>query len=179
MNICPIGKRFHKVEDWRALFINGLQGAVKSHTFWDPYLDSIMQGPFASGLHLAVLVEPYLSYILDGKKTVESRFSERRIAPYGSVRRDDVILLKRSGGPIVGLCRASDIWYYELDPRSWREIRTGFSQMLCAQDPNFWSQRKSAEFATLIRLTNVLKISPFKYAKSDRRGWVVLKPGGE
>jgi hypothetical protein len=167
------------VEDWRALFINGLQGAVKSHTFWDPYLDSIMQGPFASGLHLAVLVEPYLSYILDGKKTVESRFSERRIAPYGSVRRDDVILLKRSGGPIVGLCRASDIWYYELDPRSWREIRTGFSQMLCAQDPNFWSQRKSAEFATLIRLTNVLKISPFKYAKSDRRGWVVLKPGGE
>ena len=177
--MCPIGRRFHKVKDWRAIIRNGLQNAVKGHTFWESYIDSMVQGPAPFGLHLAVLVEPYLRYILEGKKTVESRFSERRVAPYGSVRREDVILLKRSGGPIVGLCRASDIWYYELDPRSWREIRAGFSQMLCAQDPDFWSQRKSAEFATLIRLTNVLKISPFKYAKSDRRGWVVLKPGGE
>jgi ASC-1-like (ASCH) protein len=139
----------------------------------------MIQRPSAFGLHLAIFVEPYLRYILEGKKTVESRFSERRVAPYESVRRDDVILLKKSGGPIVGLCQATDIWYYELDPQSWRNIRTGFSKMLCAQDPDFWNQRKSAEFATLIRLTNVLKINPFKYVKSDRRGWVVLKPVGE
>jgi len=167
------------VEDWQAVFRNGLQSAVKGHTFWEPYLESMIKGPATSGLHLAILVEPYLRYILEGKKTVESRFSERRVAPYGSVNKDDVILLKRAGGPIVGLCRASDIWYYELDPKSWKEIRTGFSQMLCAQDPDFWSQRKSAEFATLIRLTNVLKIPPFRYSKTDRRSWVVLKPGGE
>jgi hypothetical protein len=174
-----LGGGFIKVDDWRVLFRDGLQSAVKGDTFWKSHIDSIMQGPAPFGLHLAVFIEPYLKYILEGKKTVESRFSERRVVPYGSVRRDDVILLKRSGGPIVGLCRASDIWYYELDPRSWREIRAGFSQMLCAQDPDFWSQRETAEFATLIRLTNVLKISPVKYAKNDRRGWVILKPGVE
>ena len=167
------------MEDWQAVFRNGLQSAVKGHSFWEPYLEAMMQGLATSGLHLAIFIDPYLRYILEGKKTVESRFSERRVAPYGSVKREDVILLKRSGGPIVGLCRASDIWYYELDPESWREIRTGFSQMLCAQDPDFWSQRKSAEFATLIRLTNVVKIQPFKYSKRDRRGWVVLKASGD
>lgn len=133
------------------------------------------KAPF--GLHLAVLVEPYLRYILEGKKTVESRFSERRIAPYGNVQRDDVILLKRSGGPILGLCQVSNRWYYELDPPSWNEIRIEFSKMLCAQDPEFWRQRASAEFATLISLRNVLKIQPIKYSKNDRRGWVVMKPG--
>jgi hypothetical protein len=167
------------VEDWRGVFRNGLQNAVSGHAFWEPYLESMMQGTSTSGLHLAIFIEPYLEYILEGKKTVESRFSERRVAPYERVNKEDVILLKRSGGPVTGLCRASDTWYYELDPQSWREIRTGFSQMLCAQDPDFWRQRKSAEFATLIRLTNVMKIQPFKYSKSDRRGWVVLKPGGE
>lgn len=164
------------MDDWQAVFRNGLQSAVKGHAFWESYLESMMQGPTTSGLHLAILVEPYLKYILEGKKTIESRFSERRVAPYRRVKRDDVILLKRSGGPVVGLCRASDIWYYELDPESWTEIRTGFSKMICVQDPDFWRKRKSAEFATLIRLTNVMRIQPFKYSKRDRRAWVVLKP---
>ena len=167
------------MQDWQSLFRNGLQYAVQGDTFWEPCLDSMLQDQAPFGLHLAVLVEPYLRYILEGKKTVESRFSERRISPYGNVQRHDVILLKRSGGPILGLCQVSSRWYYELDPQSWHEIRTEFSQMLCAQDPEFWSQRESAEFATLMSLRNVLKIRPIKYSKNDRRGWVVLKRGRE
>ena len=77
----------------------------------------------------------------------------------------------------MGLCQVSNRWYYELDPPSWNEIRIEFSKMLCAQDPEFWRQRASAEFATLISLRNVLKIQPIKYSKNDRRGWVVMKPG--
>ena len=137
----------------------------------------MVQGKTSYGLHLAVFLEPYLRYILEGKKTVESRFSGRRIAPYGNVQCDDVILLKRSGGPIMGLCQVSNRWYYELDTQSWNEIRTEFSKMLCAQDPEFWKQRESAEFATLMSLTNVMKIPPIKLSKTDRRAWVVMKPG--
>lgn len=165
-----------KVQDWKSLFRNGLQHAVKGDSFWEPCLDSMLQKQTSFGLHLAVLVEPYLRYILEGRKTIESRFSSRRIAPYGNVQSDDVILLKRTGGPVLGLCQISNRWYYELDPQSWNEIRTEFSQMLCVQDPAFWKQRESAEFATLMTLRNVLKIQPIKYSKNDRRGWVVLKP---
>ena len=39
----------------------------------------------------AAFWEPYLDLILTGQKTVESRFSRRRIAPYGCVAAGDVL----------------------------------------------------------------------------------------
>lgn len=164
------------MQDWQALLKRSIQKEVNGDSFWAPYLLSMLKEKIQSGLHLAVFVEPYLQYILEGKKTVESRFSERRIVPFGHVHKNDVILLKKSGGPIVGVCQISDIWYYRLDPKSWQQIRTEFSQMLCAQDPEFWRERKCAEFATLMSLRNVREIHPIRYSKNDRRGWVILKP---
>jgi hypothetical protein len=40
------------------------------------------------------MVEPYLGYILEGKKTIESRFSKPLIPPYRRVALGDVVLLK-------------------------------------------------------------------------------------
>lgn len=157
-------------------FIKALKVAVFGDLFWEPYLGGIMEDSTPFGLHLAILIDPYLQYVLQGKKTIESRFSMRRFAPFNCVERNDVVLLKRSGGPIVGLCQVTDAWYYQLDPRSWTEIRNEFTQMLCAQDPSFWTDREKATFATLMRLGNVRKITPIKIPKNDRRGWVVLKP---
>ena len=125
-------------------------------------------------IHLAIFIEPYLRYIFEGKKTVESRFSVNRIAPYKRVGIGDIILLKRSGGPIVGICEISDVWFYHLDPKSWRDIKNEFMQALCAQDPSFWAQRSHASFATLMKLKNVRNIQPIAWPKRDRRGWVVL-----
>jgi hypothetical protein len=124
-------------------------------------------------LHLAVLVEPYLSFILDGQKTVESRFSIRSIPPYGRVSAGDVVLLKISGGPIVGAFTAAAVWSYELDPASWSELRRDFTDALCAQ-AGFWEQRSRAVFATLVRVADVRRLSPLSVPKRDRRAWVVL-----
>lgn len=124
-------------------------------------------------LHLAVFVEPYLSYVLDGSKTIESRFSTRPIAPHRCVHEGDVILLKPSGKPIVGWCRAGTVWNYELDPASWLEIRDRFSPALRAQD-DFWESRRAAQFATLIQVHDVHEVIPTRVDKRDRRGWVVL-----
>lgn len=154
-----------------------LQHAVRGDPFWDDYLPRTT-APSGSpvGLHLAVFVEPYLQYLLDGRKTVESRFSVHRIAPYQSAEIGDVILLKRTGGPIVGLCRVISVWFYRLDPSTWASIRGTFTEALCAQDPNFWQQRASASFASLMRVSDVRTIEPIYYPKRDRRGWVILQP---
>ncbi|MFC1970056.1 hypothetical protein ACFLVV_02430 [Chloroflexota bacterium] len=85
-----------------------------------------------------------------------------------------MVLLKESGGNIVGLCLIAHAWFYELDINSWYTIREGFAKALCAQDPDFWDKRKAASFATLMKLHEVRKISPIKISKTDRRGWVVL-----
>ncbi len=155
--------------------VDELLPTVQGDIFWESYLKPLQRISSVSfTLHLAILVEPYLQFILDGQKTVESRFSTRKFAPYNRVEKGDVVLLKKSSGPIVGICQVSYVWFYHLDPESWRTIKEGFSSAICAQDPNFWEQREAASFATLMRIQNVKSIEPIKFAKRDRRGWVVL-----
>jgi hypothetical protein len=129
----------------------------------------------SAGIHLAVFNEPFLSYIMEGKKTVESRFSINRCAPYGHVSSGDVLLLKKAAGPIVGACFVDYVWTYRLDDANLLTIKREFAKRLCAQDPEFWETRSRAKFATLMKVRNVSEIGPIECAKRDRRGWVVLQ----
>ena len=127
-------------------------------------------------IHLCVFQEPYLSYILEGRKTVESRFSINKCAPVGRVESGDILLLKKASGPVVAMCSVDHVWTYILDTPTFNTIRKEFSRSLCAEDPSFWDARKDAKFATLMRIKNVVEISPIHCGKRDRRGWVVLGP---
>jgi hypothetical protein len=150
-----------------------LRLVLQDNTFWQAYFDQIPNKHVT--FHLAILVEPYLQFILDGKKTVESRFSANRCPPYGAVKKGDIILLKRSGGPIVGLCQVADVWFYHLDPESWKFIKDKFAKAICAQGTAFWEERETASYATLMRIEQVQTIEPVNFTKRDRRGWVVLR----
>ncbi len=145
----------------------------------DVVIAAKIEAPREAGVHLAVFVEPFLKLVLEGRKTVESRFSLTRRAPFNQVQAGDVVLLKRSGGPIVGVCRVAQAWFYVLDPKSWKHVREEFAQRLCAEDPAFWSTRSCAKYATLLRIENVRALPPFTISKKDRRGWLVLRKVGE
>ncbi len=148
---------------------------VEGDSYWENRFRLLMSENCPSvSIHLAVFIEPYLEYILTGKKTIESRFSSRRFPPYQRIDRGDIILLKQSSGPIVGLCEVEDAWFYELDKNAWKKIKRDFASALCAQDPEFWDSRKSAIYATLIRISHVKTITPRFIQKRDRRGWVML-----
>jgi ASC-1-like (ASCH) protein len=165
--------------NWRTVVSDDVLPVVAGDGYWESNLREIMSddaSPF--GLHLAVFVEPYLSYILEGKKTVESRFATRKFAPFRQIVPGDVILLKQSSGPIRGLCTVSDVWFYNLAPNSWKKLRSEFAEALCAQDPDFWKARQNASYATLMRLSFVRSIDPVAFPKQDRRGWVVLRSSG-
>lgn len=150
-----------------------LQEAVRADSYWSAYLRSSGERQ-AIRMHLAIFVEPFLGFVLDGSKTIESRFSVNATAPYGRVSRGDVVLLKRSGGPICGICQAANVWYYELDKRAWREIRRRFATALRLDAPDLKDRCNRASYATLIRLKHVSPTLPIGVAKRDRRGWVVL-----
>lgn len=154
--------------------LTDLSAAVQGDAFWEPYLTRLAEQSVA--LHLAIFVEPYLQYVLDGQKTVESRFATRRFAPYQQVSAGDVLLLKASSGPIVGICEVAQAWFYHLDAESWQFIQRHFTEALCAQDPAFWTDRAHATFATLMRVRHVRRTPRIPYQKRDRRGWVVLRP---
>lgn len=151
-----------------------LDDRLSDEPFWSRRLERVEQG--SAHIHLAIFHEPFLSLLLAGKKTVESRFSVNRVAPFGVVARDDLVLLKRSTGPVVGIALAGDPGFYQLDPDSWATIRRRFARAICAPDDAFWAARVRARYATLIPIKATLALAPFPIIKRDRRGWVLLPP---
>ena len=166
----------HKLELTDEL-VNLLKRSTDDHQFWAEYLEKLSaSGPIPFSVHLAIMLEPYLQYILDGTKTVESRFSKNRIAPFNMVEPGDVVLLKKvASRSISGVCVVRKVWFYRLNPDTWSQIRDEFSKALRADDPSFWEQREAAQFATLMRIAEVCPLPSIEVPKRDRRGWVILR----
>ena len=101
---------------------------------------------------------------------MESRFSLRRFAPFERVESGDIILLKRSSGPITGICRVVDAWFYHLDAVSWITIRKEYMAVFVSRDPVFWERRRSAAFASLVRIADVRTITPVAFHKGTNEG---------
>ena len=122
-----------------------------------------------------MFVEPFLSAVLDGRKTIESRFGVHRCAPYERVGPGDLILLKRSGGPVVGLALAGKTSFHILDPGALESIRERYARALHAEDDDFWEARVGKRYATLIAIDEAVKIDMVAVDKRDRRGWVTME----
>lgn len=136
-------------------------------------------GERSPALHLAIFVEPFLSYVLDGSKSIESRFSTRQCAPFRRVAAGDIILLKAASGPVKGICQVDRTWFFDLRAVSLATVRDRFAEGIRAVDDGFWKQRESAEYATLLKLRCVREINHVACPKRDRRGWVILNGGRE
>jgi hypothetical protein len=163
------------MKTWSSSLLTKVEKHLHSHEYWGKWSDLDSDEPNRPHkIHLAVFVEPFLTFVLEGRKTLESRFSIHRRPPFGSVRSGDLVLIKESGGPIVAMAEISRVWYYQLDPKAWDFIRNRFAEQLCAQDPEFWKSKASSYFATIMQFNRVDKLDPMDCSKRDRRGWVVL-----
>jgi len=149
-----------------------MQEAVekKNNNYWYNKFSSLNQ----SGIHLAIMVEPYLSDLLCGKKTIESRFSINMIAPFRKVKSGDIVILKKSGGPIVGMFEATKIRFIEIkNSLVLDSLKQKYNERLLIED-DFWEKKKTSKYATLIDVDHVLKISPIFVHFSNRQSWVTL-----
>jgi hypothetical protein len=144
------------------------------HSFWLTYLAGAAKPVSPIGIHVAIFSEPFLSLVLSGKKTIESRFSRNRCAPYGEIGDGDIILIKKVAGPICGLALAKRTWCYDLVTEPIERIKDRFGVGICADD-EFWSSRTDALYVTLIELDAIASIAPMRCDKRDRRGWVSLR----
>ncbi len=147
---------------------------VDSHKFWREYLTDACDPQSSLGIHLAIFAEPFLSMVISGEKTIESRFSRNRCAPYGEVDDGDIILIKAVSGPICGISLARRAWSYDLANEPIDRIRNRFGAQIGGDD-EFWAARTDALYATLIELESPTGLSPVPCDKRDRRGWVALR----
>ena len=130
-------------------------------------------------IHLAIFSPNYIDLILHGSKTVESRFSKIKCAPYDKVCIDDCVLMKDSGGPVRGLFSIKAIEQYELDYNLCWKISDSYHKYIfpnIENDNRLYMQRwLDCQYATLIEIKDMREFSkPLTVMKKDRRAWVVF-----
>lgn len=123
--------------------------------------------------HLGVFIEPYLTYMLDGKKTIESRFSKHKIAPYNQIKKEDIIFIKKSSGPIIGYFTIKDILFFDLKEVSIETIKNKYQQELCVSN-EFWQEKQNSNYATLIFIDKVTCFEPVNIHKKGMQSWIVV-----
>lgn len=138
--------------------------------------------------HLAILSKGWIDLILDRKKTIESRFTKNRCAPFGKVNAGDIVYLKESGGSVKGMFRVAKVETFENLTRRqiyklYYEHHDAIFTSLFKEDggvgflpmpPAKWLDSK---YATLIHITDPLKFEepyPLPFKKRDQRAWVLL-----
>ena len=129
--------------------------------------------------HLAIIAQPYLNFILDGTKRIESRFSKVKSAPFGKIKTGDIVYMKIPSGPVLGQFTVAKVETFEnLQEQQKIEIyEKHFNSIfvvdwLASSMPDKWVQSKHA---TLIHIRDVKRYPSAIYIpKKDRRPWVVM-----
>ena len=131
--------------------------------------------------HLAILAPGWTDLILDGSKTIESRFTKVRCAPFGKVHEDDVVYLKESGGLVKGMFTVAKVETFEnltdaqICDLFYKEYREQIFSELSAsmqRPPEKWL---TAKHATLIHIADPIAFEePFPYKQKGRSAWLVL-----
>jgi len=159
--------------DRSALIYGELEERLQNHSFWGPLLSEIRRGLRYASLHVAIFSDPFLQHVIEGRKTVDTRLSTVRCAPFGQVMKGDLVLVKETGGPIVALTYVADSEFFSVAHHSLEDVRADHGSQILADD-DFWIAKKDARYASLIHLEQTVDFSPIFFAKSDRRGWVSL-----
>ncbi len=119
--------------------------------------------------------------ILSGKKTIETRFSRHKIAPFGQVCAGDVVYMKLPGEEVIGQFRVKKVFFYDgLEQTDVREIFEKFGGKISMGDKNedrrYLQSKLDSRFGTLIFIADSERFitSPIKLQKHDQRGWILL-----
>lgn len=124
-------------------------------------------------LHLGIFTEPYLSFMIDGVKTIESRFSKNKGAPYEKISKDDVVIVKKSSGNVLAYFTIKEVMFFDLSITSVAELREKYCKELCVGE-DFWSLKKDSKYATLIVIDKLKKLEPFHINKKGMQTWIIL-----
>lgn len=114
--------------------------------------------------------------VLNGEKTIESRWSMNRSAPYNKVKEGDKILLKRTGCPVTARADVKKVEQYVLTPMLVEEIRIKYGKEIGTDKFEDWQDTINKKYCTLIWLENVKEVEPMEVPRSNGAGWIVVKP---
>lgn len=122
--------------------------------------------------HVAIMKKSWklIPKILDGRKTIESRWGVNKCSPWGKVKVGDKVYFKNSGEPVTVVAEVLEIKEFEnLNIKKAREIfeKYGGDDGISIDDMDTmvdWAKNK--KYCTLIYLTKIKKVIPFEIDKT-------------
>lgn len=123
--------------------------------------------------HIAILRQPFFDMVLGGEKTIESRWSMNRVAPYGQVKPGDTLLLKETGKPVTATAKAEKVEFLELTPEIVDQIRIKYGKEIGTDKFEDWESTRHKRYCTLIWLKDVKQVKPIEVPRSNGAGWIV------
>lgn len=125
--------------------------------------------------HLVILKQKYFEMVLSGEKTIESRWSMNKCAPYEKVGVGDTIWLKETGKDVTVCATAGRVEFFELTPEIVDQIRIEHGKEIGTDKFEDWQGTLHKKYCSLIWLEDVKRVDPIKVKRSNGAGWIVLK----
>lgn len=121
--------------------------------------------------HVAIMTPGWkmIPRILDGEKTIESRWYQTRRAPWGKIEKGDRVFFKDSGKAITVMARVKRVWQFEIhDLNEAEKIVAEFGGRICLVDSDVGSWPRVPKYCVLVELQDPASITPFAI---DKRGF--------
>lgn len=134
--------------------------------------------------HLAVMKKSwgFTQKILDGKKTIESRWYKTKRAPWGRIKKEDTIYFKNSGEPVtIKAIVSSVVEFEELTPNKVKKMLNKYWGDLGISKnevSNFYKRFENKRYCILVFLNNPEKVTPFKINKKGfaaMASWICIE----
>lgn len=122
--------------------------------------------------HVAIMNKAWglLPKILDGTKTIESRWYHNRSAPWGKVKIGDVVYFKNSGESVSVRAKVAKVLSFEnLTPVKVDEILNKYGEqdgLASNEVSKYYELFKNKSYCVLIFLKDAEAIEPFEINKS-------------
>ena len=125
--------------------------------------------------HLAIFKAEDAVKIFSGRRKIEGRFSQIKIAPFAKVSAGDTVLIKTPGENIIGQFLVDRVIYFDHPTKEEIEqLKRKYAKSL-SFSKTFWLDREKISYVTLMFIKSVSKfIIPPQIPKKDLRPWVVL-----
>ncbi|MDB5260624.1 MAG: hypothetical protein JWN37_855 [Candidatus Nomurabacteria bacterium] len=119
--------------------------------------------------HVAIMNPSWkmIDKIIDGKKTIESRWYQTKRDPWDKVKPGDVIYLKDSGKPVTAIAKVIKVEQFEIkDMDAAQKIVTKYGKKICIVNSDCKTWGKCPKYCILVYLARPALIQkPFQINK--------------
>jgi len=134
--------------------------------------------------HVAVMKKLWglAEKILDGRKTIESRWYLMKCRPWGSIRAGETVYFKNSGEPVKIKAKVKKVLHFaDLHPAKVKKILKKYGKDDGIEKEKileFFKKFKDKKYCLLIFLKNTTKVKPFNINKTGfgaMSAWIPLR----